>query len=91
MITQPCALILTASKKAYLIGEAAAQFAATLGDDVAYEISATLDVAAVNAAREAESGDVVLLAPAAASFDQFPNFEKRGDAFAAALGVKETA
>lgn len=74
--------------KAYLIGEAAPVFAATLGDEVPYEISATLDVAVGHAAHDAAiSGaaePVVLLAPAAASFDQFPNFEKRGDAFVAA-------
>jgi UDP-N-acetylmuramoylalanine--D-glutamate ligase len=35
------------------------------------------------AAAEAEPGDVVLLAPAAASFDQYPNFEKRGEDFVA--------
>lgn len=71
--------------KAYLIGEAAPAFAATLGDDVAYEISATIDKAVAHAARDAQPGDAVLLAPAAASFDQFANFEKRGDAFVAAV------
>lgn len=74
--------------KAYLVGEAAPAFAATLGDDVPYEISATMDVAVVHAARDAAQSDfeepVVLLAPAAASFDQYQNFEKRGDAFVAA-------
>lgn len=84
--------------KAYLIGEAAPQFAAALGDDVDYEISGTLDAAVTHAANDARSGDAVLLAPAAASFDQFPNFEKRGEAFAAAVAAldaptssKETA
>jgi UDP-N-acetylmuramoylalanine--D-glutamate ligase len=72
-------------KKAYLIGEAAQEFAATLGERVPYEISQTLDVAVANAAREAEASGlkdpVVLLSPACASFDQYRNFEIRGAAF----------
>ncbi|MBV2143934.1 UDP-N-acetylmuramoyl-L-alanine--D-glutamate ligase [Falsochrobactrum sp. TDYN1] len=75
--------------KAYLIGEAAAQFAATLGDAVPFEISDTLGVAVEHAARDAgndaASEPVVLLSPACASFDQFPNFEKRGDTFRSAV------
>ncbi len=69
-------------KKAYLIGEAAPEFAAQLGD-TAHEISHTLQ-AAVSAARaEAEPGDTILLAPACASFDQFDSFEQRGEIFEA--------
>jgi UDP-N-acetylmuramoylalanine--D-glutamate ligase len=72
-------------RKAYLIGEAAEEFAATLGSAVAHEIVGTLDRAVAAAARDAESsGDrepVVLLSPACASFDQYRNFEVRGDAF----------
>ncbi len=71
--------------KAYLIGEAAAVFAATLGDQVAYEISGTLAQAVLHAAADAEKDDTgsaaVLLSPACASFDQYKNFEVRGDAF----------
>ncbi|HEX7790510.1 MAG TPA: UDP-N-acetylmuramoyl-L-alanine--D-glutamate ligase [Afipia sp.] len=71
-------------RKAYLIGEAAGEFAKTLGN-VPHEISGTLDVAVPNAARDAEASGlaepVVLLSPACASFDQFPNFEKRGEYF----------
>lgn len=71
--------------KAYLIGEAAPQFAATLGDDAAYEIAGTLTTAvaraAADAARDPHAEPVVLLSPACASFDQFRNFELRGDAF----------
>ena len=71
-------------RKAYLIGEAAQEFAATLGD-VPHEISKTLEEAVPHAARDAEASGlgepVVLLSPACASFDQFPNFEKRGDRF----------
>lgn len=71
--------------KAYLIGEAAAEFAATLGDTVPYEISGTLDKAVEHAASDAQkdenTGNVVMLSPACASFDQYKNFEVRGDAF----------
>jgi UDP-N-acetylmuramoylalanine--D-glutamate ligase len=74
-------------RKAYLIGEAAAEFAATLARDVPYEISGTLDHALAAAARDAAVAPavepVVLLSPACASFDQFRNFEIRGDAFRA--------
>ena len=73
--------------RAYLIGEAAPQFAATLGDTVPYEIAGTLDVAVEHAARDARAagGGVVLFSPAAASFDQYRNFEERGNAFRAAV------
>jgi UDP-N-acetylmuramoylalanine--D-glutamate ligase len=71
--------------KAYLIGEAAPQFAATLGTDVEYEISGTLENAVLHASNDAEKDDhtgaVVMLSPACASFDQFKNFEVRGDHF----------
>jgi len=71
-------------RKAYLIGKAARDFARTLDGKAPYEISDTLDVAVKHAARDAaEAGKpaVVLLSPACASFDQFPNFEVRGDRF----------
>ena len=72
-------------RKAYLIGEAAREFSATLGEEVPHEISETLDVAVVNAARDAEAAGlkdaVVLLSPACASFDQYRNFEIRGAKF----------
>jgi UDP-N-acetylmuramoylalanine--D-glutamate ligase len=72
-------------RKAYLIGEAAQEFAGTLGDRVPHEISETLDVAVANAARDAEASGlhdpVVLLSPACASFDQYRNFEIRGAKF----------
>ncbi len=72
-------------RKAYLIGEAAQEFAGTLGDRAPHEISETLDVAVANAARDAEASGiadpVVLLSPACASFDQYRNFEIRGTKF----------
>ncbi len=72
-------------RKAYLIGEAAGEFAATLGAGVPHEIAGTLDKAVSAATRDAQDSSaqepVVLLSPACASFDQYRNFEVRGDAF----------
>ncbi len=68
--------------KAYLIGHSARDFALQLGD-TPHEICETMERAVARAAEEAEAGEVVLLAPAAASFDQYPNFEKRGEDFTA--------
>ena len=68
--------------KAYLIGDAAHAFAQSLGA-TQYEICTTMAQAVEAAVRDAKAGDVVLLSPAAASFDQYDNFEKRGDDFAA--------
>jgi UDP-N-acetylmuramoylalanine--D-glutamate ligase len=72
---------------AYLIGEAAALFAATIGDAIPVAMSGTLDVAVAAAAAAAAADpapeSVVLLSPACASYDQFQNFERRGDAFRA--------
>jgi UDP-N-acetylmuramoylalanine--D-glutamate ligase len=72
-------------RKAYLIGEAAQEFAGTLGDRVPHEISETLEVAVASASRDAAASGladpVVLLSPACASFDQYRNFEIRGARF----------
>jgi UDP-N-acetylmuramoylalanine--D-glutamate ligase len=72
-------------RKAYLVGEAAKEFAATLGEAVPHEIDGTLDKALAAAMRDAAASaapePVVLLSPACASFDQYRNFEVRGDAF----------
>jgi UDP-N-acetylmuramoylalanine--D-glutamate ligase len=70
--------------KAYLIGEASQDFAATLGA-VPHEFCETMDRAVLAATRDAAASSarepVVLLSPACASFDQYPNFEVRGDDF----------
>ncbi|MGI3184810.1 UDP-N-acetylmuramoyl-L-alanine--D-glutamate ligase [Nioella aestuarii] len=72
--------------KAYVIGREAEKFALQLTDTEA-EICTTMAVAVARAAAEAEPGEVVLLAPAAASFDQYDNFEQRGDDFAAQVAA----
>ena len=70
---------------AYLIGEASDAFAATLEGRVAYSRCGTIDEAvpqaAANALQDTCTEVAVLLSPACASFDQYPDFEKRGDAF----------
>ena len=70
--------------KAYLIGHSARAFALQLGE-TPHEICETMGRAVSAAMAEAEPGDVVLLAPAAASFDQYPDFEKRGEDFMACV------
>jgi UDP-N-acetylmuramoylalanine--D-glutamate ligase len=72
---------------AYLIGDAAAMFARALGSRVPSSYSGTVEQAVLDAAGAAQSGDVVLLSPACASFDQFRDFEARGDAFRAAVAA----
>jgi UDP-N-acetylmuramoylalanine--D-glutamate ligase len=72
---------------AYLIGAAEAEFAATLEGKVPYRRCGTLEHAIAAAADDANaskfSDPVILLSPSCASFDQFPNFEVRGDHFRA--------
>jgi UDP-N-acetylmuramoylalanine--D-glutamate ligase len=72
-------------RKAYLIGEAADEFAATLEGQVRYAAAGALEGAVARAAADAAASGlaepVVLLSPACASFDQYPNFEVRGTAF----------
>jgi len=65
---------------AFLIGEAAPELAEALGD-VPHETSGDLGTAVAAAAAAATPGDVVLLSPACASYDQFRDFEERGDEF----------
>ncbi len=74
-------------RKAYLIGEAAHAFARTLDGKAQYEMAGTLETATEHAAADAQASaapaPVVLLSPACASYDQFKDFEQRGDTFRA--------
>jgi UDP-N-acetylmuramoylalanine--D-glutamate ligase len=85
-------------RHAYLIGESAMEFAKQLRGKLAFTHCGTLDkaVAAANAdaRKDKKAGAVVLLSPACASWDQYPNFEERGDHFrklVLALGGKGAA
>ena len=72
-------------RKAYLIGESADEFASVLKDHVTFELCGTLECAVsaayADAARANAAAPLVLLSPACASFDQFRDFEERGDRF----------
>lgn len=68
--------------KAYVIGRQARETALEISD-IPHEVCETMAVAVARAADEAKAGEVVLLAPAGASFDQYDNFERRGDDFTA--------
>jgi UDP-N-acetylmuramoylalanine--D-glutamate ligase len=72
---------LSGVRRALLIGEAAPRIAAVLANRVPHETVGTLEAAVMRAAELARPGDVVLLSPACASFDQFRNFEHRGERF----------
>ena len=73
-------------RKAYLIGASAPEFAQALADQP-HQICQDMKTAVARAIAEAETGDVVLLAPAAASVDQYSDFEARGDDFAALVAA----
>lgn len=68
--------------KAYVIGRAAKDIALDL-KALPHRVCTTMEAAVADAAADADPGDTVLLAPAAASFDQYDNFEKRGEDFMA--------
>ena len=68
-------------KAAYTIGKAGPDFAALLEGRVPITQSNTLEKAVIDASNAAEPGDTVLLSPACASFDQYQDFEKRGEHF----------
>jgi UDP-N-acetylmuramoylalanine--D-glutamate ligase len=74
--------------KAYLVGDAAETFGVTLGDKVEHEMCGTIDVAVARANADAQASgqqEIVVLSPACASFDQFPDFEARGRYFTACV------
>ena len=73
--------------KAYTIGEAAELFERLLKPHVPVKNCRELEAAVKAAAQDAQSGDTVLLSPACASFDQFRDFEERGDRFRECVGA----
>ena len=78
-------------KKVYLIGQCAEVFAAAWKTSVDCDVCGTMERAVASAKRDAERGDVVLLSPGTASFDQFKSFGERGEVFAGLVkkGKKE--
>jgi UDP-N-acetylmuramoylalanine--D-glutamate ligase len=74
-------------RSAYTIGEAADLFETLLAPHMSVKNCGKLDEAVRQAAQDAEAGDTVLLSPACASFDQFRDFEDRGDQFKALVGA----
>jgi UDP-N-acetylmuramoylalanine--D-glutamate ligase len=83
----PCADQLGHVRAAYTIGEAGPMFAQLLEGRVPVSRSEYLATAVSEAAGAARSGEVVLLSPACASFDQFRDYEARGDAFREMVGA----
>jgi len=70
-----------ACRRVYLVGEAAVEIEHALAAVVPMECAVNLPAAVARAAESAEPGDVVLLSPACASFDQYRNFAARGEHF----------
>lgn len=84
---EPLTPLFSRVEKAYLIGEAAQDFTRTLSNHLPFEVSGTMDAALSSALKDAQVSNarepVILLSPACASYDQFKNFEERGDQFRA--------
>jgi UDP-N-acetylmuramoylalanine--D-glutamate ligase len=76
-------VVASKAKRLYLIGEAAGEFEAALADLAPVEAAGTLERAVAGAAASARPGEFVVLSPACASFDQFRDFNDRGDRFQA--------
>ena len=74
-------------RSAYTIGEAAELFENLLAPHMPVKNCGKLDEAVLAAAQDAQEGDTVLLSPACASFDQFRDFEDRGDQFRELVGA----
>ena len=68
-------------KAVYTIGAAAEQIETHIDGSVPVVSAGTLEQAVAKASEAAQSGEVVLLAPACSSFDQFENYEHRGQVF----------
>jgi len=84
---EPLASLVKAKvRKLVLIGEDAETIAKELGDFGSFEFASDMNNAVTRSFKSAEKGDVVLLAPACASFDMFESFEHRGKVFKSAVG-----
>jgi UDP-N-acetylmuramoylalanine--D-glutamate ligase len=85
-------LVAERCRAVYLIGEAAAEIAAALADSgVPLHDERDLERAVFRARADAHPGEVILLSPACASYDQYPDFEARGEHFRALVGGGMTA
>ena len=78
-------LLRARAKRVYTIGAAAEKIESHISGAAPLERAGTLEAAVRRAAEQAQAGDIVLLAPACASFDQFENYEHRGRVFKQAV------